>query len=144
MHVFSTCVSKRTFSTHTLCDSRFLCAASDVCTQKTIYIRTLNYGFKTHDFNAIDVIIKIKQMFFLAEIWDTICNGTALFWKRGLGVAAHLHLKRRAQKQSVSNGHFQNNIINDLWSILSWNFRHILGTPETCITSCKCSIIGAF
>ncbi len=37
---------------------------------------------------------------------------TALFWKRGWGAAAHLHLKRHARKQRVSastqNRHFQN------------------------------------
>ncbi len=51
------------------------------------------------------------------------CKGTALFWKRGRGTAAHLHLKRHAQKQPVSastqNKHFHNDIINDLWGILS-------------------------
>ncbi len=39
--------------------------------------------------------------------------------------AAHLHLKRHALKQPVSasqNKHFQNDIINDLWGILSWTF----------------------
>ncbi len=51
------------------------------------------------------------------------CKGTALFWKSGRGAAAHLHLKRHALKQHVSastqNRHFLNNIINDLWGILS-------------------------
>ncbi len=50
-------------------------------------------------------------------------KGTALFWKRGRAVAAHLHLKRPARKQrfsaSTQNRHFQNDIINDLWCVLS-------------------------
>ncbi len=49
------------------------------------------------------------------------CKGTAVFWKRGQGAAAHLHLKRHARKQrvfaSTRNRHFQNDIINDLWGI---------------------------
>ncbi len=42
------------------------------------------------------------------------------------GAAAHLYLKRHAQKQRVysytQNRHFQNYIISDLWGILSRNF----------------------
>ncbi len=63
---------------------------------------------------------------FWQSIWGMSCKGTALFWKRGRGATAHLHLKRHAQKQPVSastqNRHFQNDIINILWCILSWNF----------------------
>ncbi len=70
---------------------------------------------------------------FLAEIWDTSCNGTVLFWKRGRGAAAHLHLKWHARKQNVSastqNRHFQNDIINYLWGILSWNFTDMFKFP---------------
>jgi len=38
-------------------------------------------------------------MFFLA---GPSCNDAALFWKRGRGAAAHLHLKTQAEKQRVS------------------------------------------
>ncbi len=31
----------------------------------------------------------------------------------------------------------QYSIINNLWDIWRWKFRHIVGTPETYITSCK-------
>ncbi len=50
------------------------------------------------------------------------CKGSVLFWKRGWGEAAPLHLTIHALKQSVSstqNRNFQNDIINDLWGILS-------------------------
>ncbi len=69
------------------------------------------------------MIIRNKTDVFLA---GTSCNGAALFWKRGRGAAANLHLKRHALIQRVSastqNRHFQNDIINDLWGILSRNF----------------------
>ncbi len=39
-------------------------AASDVCTQKTVYQKFKLIWFKTHDFSTIDMIIKTKQMFF--------------------------------------------------------------------------------
>ncbi len=43
----------------------FCAHAPDVCAQKTIYIRNLNwYGFKTHDFSVIGMIIKNKHVFF--------------------------------------------------------------------------------
>ncbi len=63
-----------------------------------------------------------------------------LYSGKGAGAAAHLNLKKQAWKSlnsaSTQNKHFQNDLINDLWGILSWN-KHILGTPETYITYCK-------
>ncbi len=49
------------------------------------------------------------------------CSSSIL--ERGRGAAAHLHLKKQARNQSVSastqNRHFQNDLINDRWGILS-------------------------
>ncbi len=76
---------------------------------------------KTPYFSVINMIIGTKLDVLAAPSY----NGAALFWKRGGGgaAAAHLHLKRQAQKQRVSsstqNRHFQNDILNDLWGILS-------------------------
>ncbi len=97
-----------------------------ICALRKPYFRCLDlYGLK-HDFSALYMINKTKQMFFWQSIWGTSCKGTALFWKRGRAAAVHLHLKRHALKLSVfastQNRHFQNDIINDLWVILSWNF----------------------
>ncbi len=64
----------------------------------------------------------------------------SLFWKRGQGAAAYLHLKRHARKQHVSastqNRYFQNDIKSVGYFELKLH-RHIMGTPETYITSCK-------
>ncbi len=56
-----------------------------------------------------------------------------LYSGKGTGAAAHLDLKKQAQKcvsASTQNCHFLNYIINYLWGILKLH-RHILGTPET-------------
>ncbi len=42
----------------------FCAHASDACTQKTVYQKFKPIWYKTHDFSAIDMIIKTKQMFF--------------------------------------------------------------------------------
>ncbi len=102
------------------------------------YIRSLNWnGFKTQDLCVIEMIIKTKQMFFDRVIWSKRCKGTALFWKRGRGAAAHLHLKIHVRKQPISastqNRHYK-------WSVGYFELtihQHILGTPETYITSCR-------
>ncbi len=75
---------------------------------------------KTPYFSVINMIIGTKLDVLAAPSY----NGAALVWKRGRGAAAaHLHLKRQAQKQHVSsstqNRHFQNDILNYLWGILS-------------------------
>ncbi len=74
---------------------------------------------KPPSFSVINMIIGTKLDVLAAPSY----NGAALFWKRGRGAAAaHLHLKRQAQKQRVSstqNRLFQNDILNDLWGILS-------------------------
>ncbi len=111
----------------TCCVTATFCA-TDVCAQKTVCQKFKLIWFKTHDFSVIYMIIKTKQMF-LAEYLS--CKGTALFWKRGRGAAAHLYLKRHARKQCVSastqNRHLSGNyIINDLWGILSLNITDTL------------------
>jgi len=126
------------------------------------------YGYKTHADNklswwwstchlsvtAIEMIIKIKQMFILA--FGRVAEAGAVKAlppsRKGWGAAAHLHWKGTR----IQNGRLQhgvNKIIyklsfsnylkitnylktiypNYLWVVL----RHILGTPETNITSCK-------
>ncbi len=109
--------------THMPWDSRLMCAL------RKPYIRSLNwYGFKTHYYSAIDMIIKTKQMVFgrVPELRDVKVQSYSGKGGGGGGGAAHLHLKRHAPKQCVSasaqNRYFQNDIINDLWGILSWNF----------------------
>ncbi len=43
-----------------------------------------------------------------------------LYSGKGAGAAAHLDLKKQVRKStSTENSHFQNDIINDLWGILS-------------------------
>ncbi len=91
-----------------------LCFASNI-----VPVLMAKVPAKMHDFSIIDMIIKTKQMFFIRE---TSCKGTALFWKRGRGAAAHLHLKRHVV--STQNRHFLNYIINNLWGIL----RHLILT----------------
>jgi len=67
--------------------------------------------------------------------------------ERGPGAAAHLHLKGYTQKQRVfvhtqigANLTSYNNLSVGYFELKL--FRHILGTPETYITSCKRGIIG--
>ncbi len=93
-------------------------------------------------------IVKINNMRYLRYIWGRSCKGTALFWKRGRGAAAHLHLKRHVWKPCVSastqNRHFQNDIINDLWGILSWSFTETFwGHLRLILHIVKRDIIGA-
>ncbi len=45
----------------------FCARASDLCAQKTVYQKFKLIWFKTHDFSAIDLIIKTKQIVF--EVW---------------------------------------------------------------------------
>jgi len=118
-----------------------------MCVLRKPCIRSLYwYDFKTHYFSAIDMIIKTKQMFFLAEIWDTSCKGTVLFWKREWGTVAHLHLKRHAQKQpasaSTQNRHFQKDIIIDLSGIFSWNFTYTFWGPLRIMALFHCMVQG--
>ncbi len=69
------------------------------CALRKPYIRSLNwYGFKTHDFSLIDMIIKIKLKFW-QDIWVTSCKDSLILERRVRGAAAHLHLKIHARKQ---------------------------------------------
>ena len=67
--------------------------------------------------------------------------------ERGLGAAAHLHLKGHTQKLCVF-AHTQigaNLTSYNKWSVGYFELklhRHILGTPETYITSCKRGILS--
>ncbi len=88
-----------------------------MCALRKPYIRNFNeYGFKTHDFNVID----IEQ-----SIWDTSFKDTALFWISGRGTVVHLHLKRHEWKQHVSassqNRHFHNYIKYIIIKIIIYN-----------------------
>ncbi len=92
--------------------------ASDVCAQKTIYQKFKLIWFKTHDFSVINMIIRTKADVF--SRYDLKC--AALFWKGG-GSSSSFGFKETGTEISVSastqNRHFQNDIINDLWGILS-------------------------
>ncbi len=87
------------------------------CALRKPYIRRLNwYGFKKHDFrdrhdnqNQTDVCCQ--------SVWDTSCQSTAVFWKRGQGAEAHLHLKIHVIH--VKNSH--NTICNGQCSVLQNN-----------------------
>ncbi len=61
-------------------------------------------------------------------------NGSALFWKRGRGAAAHFNLKRHAQNQCVSastqNMHFQNDKLNYLFGIFETSQTHSWDTRD--------------
>ncbi len=81
-----------------------------------VLIRLNGYGFKTHDFSTINMIIKTKQMFF-NRVSEIQAVKAALFWKRDGVAAAYLHLNKDARKQYVSastqNKHFH------LWGTLN-------------------------
>ncbi len=65
---------ERELSTRMPCDSSFLCIRFGCVLSEKKYIRILNwYGFKMHDFNAINMIIKTGQMFF-GRVSGTILN----------------------------------------------------------------------
>ncbi len=110
------------FSLLTCCDSRFLSVCFRCLLSENRISEFKLIWFKTHDFSAISMIIRDKTDVSAGMSF----NGSALFWKRGRGAAAHFNLKRHAQKQCVSastqNRHFQYDKINYLWGILSWNF----------------------
>ncbi len=71
--------------------SHAVTAASDVCTQKTVYQKFKLIWFKTYDFSAINMIIRTKT---------DVCSRyklNQLYSEKGAGSAAHLDLKRQAR-----------------------------------------------
>ncbi len=77
------------------------------------FIDITDYVYVTYVFDSLSAIRHETELSLVLA-----CRVTAAFCAR-----AHLHLKIHTRQQCVSastqNRHFQNDIINDLWGILS-------------------------
>ncbi len=66
--------------------------------------KSIGIGISIGDTGPVFTWCRINtKMFSIAHpLSEVPAAKAALFWKRGRGTAAHLHLKRHAQKQHVS------------------------------------------
>ncbi len=82
---------------------------------KTVYQKFKLIWYKTHDFSTIDMIIKTKLMFF-----DRVSEVRAVkaqpYSGKGGRERQLIRISRDMHENSV---HYQNDIINYLWGILS-------------------------